>query len=107
MKDPIYELLNDIDSSPESYPAAQVTQKDMQSWKEAFKAKKHSSGPSGNRAVRKHRYVKYAAAAAAMSPRTGGPRAGEAPRPFFLPISSGRNGGPGRAGPPPRGCPGE
>ena len=37
--------------------------------------------------------------AAAMSPRTGGPRAGEAPRPFFLPISSGRNGGPGRAGP--------
>ena len=65
MKDPIYELLNDIDSSPESYPAAQVTQKDMQSWKEAFKAKKHSSGPSGNRAVRKHRYVKYAAAAAA------------------------------------------
>ena len=44
--------------------------------------------------------------AAAMSPRTGGPRAGEAPRPFFLPISSGRNGGPGRAGPSREGHPG-
>ena len=31
--------------------------------------------------------------AAAMIPRTGGARAGEAPRPFFPPISSGRNGG--------------
>ena len=37
---------------------------------------------------------------AAMNPRTGGARVGEAPRPFFPPISSGRNGGPGRAGPP-------
>ena len=44
--------------------------------------------------------------AAAMSPRTGGARAGEAPRPFFLPISSGRNGGPGRAGPSREGHPG-
>ena len=36
---------------------------------------------------------------AAMNPRTGGSRVGEAPRPFFPPISSGRNGGPGRVGP--------
>ena len=35
---------------------------------------------------------------AAMSPRIGGARAGEAPRPFFLPISSGRNGGARRVG---------
>ena len=35
---------------------------------------------------------------AAMSPGTGGSRAGEAPRPFFLPISSGRNGGARRVG---------
>ena len=43
---------------------------------------------------------------AAMNPRTGGSRVGEAPRPFFLPISSGRNGGPGRAGPSREGHPG-
>ena len=36
---------------------------------------------------------------AAMSPRLGG-RRGNTPGPFFPPISSGRNGGPGRAGPP-------
>ena len=30
---------------------------------------------------------------AAMNPRTGGSRVGEAPRPFFPPISLGRNGG--------------
>ena len=42
---------------------------------------------------------------AAMNPRTGGARVGEAPRPFFPPISSGRNGGPGRAGPPREGAP--
>ena len=42
---------------------------------------------------------------AAMNPRTGGSRVGEAPRPFFPPISSGRNGGPGRAGPPREGAP--
>ena len=36
---------------------------------------------------------------AAMNPRIGESRVGEAPRPFFPPISSGRNGGPGRAGP--------
>ena len=36
---------------------------------------------------------------AAMNPRIGGSRVGGAPRPFFSPISSGRNGGPGRAGP--------
>ena len=35
---------------------------------------------------------------AAMSPRTGGSRVGEAPRPFFPPISSGRNGGARRVG---------
>ena len=35
---------------------------------------------------------------AANSPRTGG-APGAHPRPFFPPISSGRNGGPGRAGP--------
>ena len=35
---------------------------------------------------------------AAMNPRIGGSRAGEAPRPFFLPISSGRNGGARRVG---------
>ena len=35
---------------------------------------------------------------AANSPRTGG-RRGHTPGPFFPPISSGRNGGPGRAGP--------
>ena len=35
---------------------------------------------------------------AAMNPRIGGARAGEAPRPFFLPISSGRNGGARRVG---------
>ena len=35
---------------------------------------------------------------AAMSPRIGGSRVGEAPRPFFPPISSGRNGGARRAG---------
>ena len=35
---------------------------------------------------------------AAMTPRIGGSRAGEAPRPFFLPISSGRNGGARRVG---------
>ena len=40
---------------------------------------------------------------AAMSPRTGGSRVGEAPRPFFPPISSGRNGGARRAGAPPGG----
>ena len=40
---------------------------------------------------------------AAMSPRIGGSRVGEAPRPFFPPISSGRNGGARRAGPPRRG----
>ena len=34
-----------------------------------------------------------------------GGQGGEAPRPFFPPISSGRNGGPGRVGPPPRGHP--
>ncbi len=38
----------------------------------------------------------------AMNPRLGGPGGGEAPRPFFPPISSGRNGGPGRVGPRPR-----
>ena len=38
---------------------------------------------------------------AAMNPRTGGSRVGEAPRPFFPPISSGRNGGARRAGAPP------
>ena len=38
---------------------------------------------------------------AAMSPRTGGARVGEAPRPFFPPISLGRNGGARRAGAPP------
>ena len=37
---------------------------------------------------------------AAMNPRTGGPRVGEAPRPFFSPISSGRNRGARRAGAP-------
>ena len=35
---------------------------------------------------------------AAMNPRIGGARVGEAPRPFFPPISSGRNGGARRAG---------
>ena len=35
---------------------------------------------------------------AAMSPRIGGPREGGAPRPFFPPISLGRNGGARRAG---------
>ena len=35
---------------------------------------------------------------AAMNPRIGGSRVGEAPRPFFPPISSGRNGGARRAG---------
>ena len=35
---------------------------------------------------------------AAMSPRIGGSRVGGAPRPFFSPISSGRNGGARRAG---------
>ena len=35
---------------------------------------------------------------AANSPRTGG-RRGHTPGPFFSPISLGRNGGPGRAGP--------
>ena len=35
---------------------------------------------------------------AAMNPRTGGGRVGEAPRPFFPPISSGRNGGARRVG---------
>ena len=35
---------------------------------------------------------------AAMNPRTGGSRVGEAPRPFFPPISSGRNGGARRVG---------
>ena len=43
--------------------------------------------------------------AAAMIPRTGGARAGEAPRPFFPPISSGRNGGARRAGAPREGAP--
>ena len=48
--------------------------------------------------------------AAAMSPRTGGPRAGEAPRPFFLPISSsphffGKKWGPRPGRPVPRGAP--
>ena len=35
---------------------------------------------------------------AAMNPRIGGSRVGEAPRPFFPPISLGRNGGARRAG---------
>ena len=35
---------------------------------------------------------------AAMNPRIGGSRVGEAPRPFFPPISSGRNGGARRVG---------
>ena len=43
---------------------------------------------------------------AANSPRTGGSRVGEAPRPFFSPISSGRNGGARRVGAPCGGHPG-
>ena len=65
MKESIYNLLNDIDSSPESYTTAQVTQKDIKDWKKAFKNKEQNSSQPGKRALRKHRYVKYAAAAAA------------------------------------------
>ena len=66
MKESIYDLLNDIDSRPESYTTAQVTQKDIKDWKKAFKNKEQNSGLPGKRALRKHRYVKYAAAAAAV-----------------------------------------
>ena len=65
MKESIYDLLNDIDSRPESYTTAQVTQKDIKDWKKAFKNKEQNSSQPGKRALRKHRYVKYAAAAAA------------------------------------------
>lgn len=65
MKESIYDLLNDIDSSPESYTPAQVTHKDIKSWRKAFKAKGLSSSAAGKGAGRKHPYVKYAAAAAA------------------------------------------
>ena len=36
MKESIYDLLNDIDSSPESYTTAQVTQKDIKDWKKSL-----------------------------------------------------------------------
>ena len=58
MKESIYNLLNDIDSSPESYTTAQVIQKDIKDWKKAFKNKEQNSGLPGKRALRKHRYVK-------------------------------------------------
>ena len=53
MKESIYNLLNDIDSSPESYTTAQVTQKDIKDWKKAFKNKEQNSGLPGKRALRK------------------------------------------------------
>ena len=56
MKESIYDLLNDIDSSPESYTTAQVTQKDIKDWKKAFKNKEQNSSLPGKRALRKHRY---------------------------------------------------
>ena len=40
MKNSVYDLLNDIQSSPEIYPAAPVTQEDMRNWKKAFDAKR-------------------------------------------------------------------
>ena len=43
MKESIYDLLNDIDSSPESYPAAQATQEAVKNWKKAFDKKRISS----------------------------------------------------------------
>ena len=45
-------------------------------------------------------YALFIPPTAAMNPRTGGARVGEAPRPFFSPISSGRNRGARRAGAP-------
>ena len=47
MKESIYDLLNDIDSSPESYTTAQVTQKDIKDWKKAFKNKEQNSSLPG------------------------------------------------------------
>ena len=64
MKESIYDLLNDIDSSPESYPAAQATQEDVKNWKKAFD-KKRISSYSDRKTTGKHRWRKYAAAAAA------------------------------------------
>lgn len=39
MKESIYDLLNDIDSRPESYTTAQVTQKDIKDWKKLLRIK--------------------------------------------------------------------
>src|SRR5699024_9791583 len=64
MKESIYDLLNDIDSSPESYPAAQATQEDVKNWKKTFD-KKRISSYSDRKTTGKHRWRKYAAAAAA------------------------------------------
>ena len=64
MKKSIYDLLNDIDSSPESYPAAQATQEDVKNWKKTFD-KKRISSYSDRKTTGKHRWRKYAAAAAA------------------------------------------
>ena len=50
MKESIYDLLNDIDSRPESYTTAQVTQKDIKDWKKAFKNKEQNSSQPGKRA---------------------------------------------------------
>ena len=62
MKNSVYDLLNDIQSSPEIYPAAPVTQEDMRNWKKAFDAKRRAGAGS-----KKHHWKKYAAVAAAAA----------------------------------------
>lgn len=57
MKDPVYNLLNEIDHQPESYAQFEASPADVQKWKKSMSKSKPKSGQS---------WIKYTAAAACI-----------------------------------------